>query len=308
MAGITNATYPSTGTDYYTRVIFPKKMLRQLYASSIYELISNTEYKGDIEGGGDTVNIAVDPLITTFSYDAAVGIPTYVEPTVAGVTLNIDQAEGWAYKLKSTSEAASALMLKDSFARSATASLKVAIDRNVLAYWPTMAHADNLGATAGAISGNIDLGVLGAGTSRVVTAADIMHFIHECNQVLDEQEVDEMGRWITLPAWMVTLLKDSDIKDAGITGDSKGVIRTGVLGTIDGFLLCRTNNLPWEATNAQSTICFGVNEATTFAAQLIETTSGQLENDYGMYFRGLTVFGRSVVQPKMIGTAIVSAA
>lgn len=305
MAGTVNATYPSSGTDYYTRVVFPKKMLRQLYATSIYELISNTDYEGEIKEGGDTVNIAIDPLIATFVYDGDVGIPSYVEPTAAGVKLNIDQAQGYAYKLKSTSEAASALMLKESFARSATAQLKVDIDKNVLAFWPTQSDSDNMGATAGAISGNINLGV--SVTGRVLTAATIMNFIHQCNQVLDEQNVGEMGRWITLPAWAVTMLKDSEIKDAGVTGDSVGTIRTGVLGTIDGFLLLRTNNLPWDATNSESTICFGVNEATTFAAQLIENTSGQLENDYGQYFRGLSVFGRGVVQPKMIGTAIIKA-
>jgi hypothetical protein len=107
---------------------------------------------------------------------------------------------------------------------------------------------------------------------------------------------------------MVTLLKDSDIKDASVTGDSKGTIRTGVLGMIDGFLLHRSNNLPWHAANKESTIMFGVNEATTFAAQLTEISSGQLENDYGQYFRGLTVFGRGVVQPKMVGAAVVKAA
>ena len=46
MPGITNATYPSGGTDFYTRVIFPKIMLRQLYSQSIYELICNTQFEG----------------------------------------------------------------------------------------------------------------------------------------------------------------------------------------------------------------------------------------------------------------------
>ncbi len=301
--GITGATYPSSGTDYYTRVVFPKKMLRQLYATSIYELISNTDYEGEIKEGGDTVNISVDPIITDFEYDASAGIPSYVEPTTAGVKLNIDQARGFAYKIKSSSEAASHLPLKDSFARSAAAQIKVSIDKNVLAYWSTQADADNMGSTAGAVSGNIDLGV--TGTPRSITASDVMHFIHQCNQVLDEQNVGEMSRWITLPAWMVTMLKDSDITDASVTGDSKGTIRTGVLGMVDGFLLHRSNNLPWNATTQESTIMFGINEATTFAAQLVEISSGQLENDFGQYFRGLTIYGRGVVQPKMIGAAVV---
>lgn len=305
MAGITNAVYPSSGSQYYTRVIFPKEMLRQLYAMSIYELICNTDYEGEIKGGGDTVEIAVDPIINTFDYDPATGIPSYVEPSAAGVKLNIDQATGWAYKLRSASKAASHLNLEGSFAKSAAASMNVSIDRNCLAHWVTQANADNMGSTAGAISGNINLGV--TGTPRTITASDVMHFIHQCNQVLDEQNALETGRYITLPAWMVTLLKDSDIKDASVTGDSQGVVRTGVLGTIDGFLLHRSNNLPWNATTSESSILFGTNEAATFAAQLVEVTDGQLENDFGRYFRGLTVFGRGVVQDKLLGSAVVKA-
>lgn len=305
MAGIPNAVYPSTGAQYYTRVIFPKEMLRQLYAQSVYELICNTTYEGEIKAGGDTVEIAVDPIINTFDYDVSTGIPSYVEPSENGVKLNIDQAIGWAYKIRSASKAASHLNLEGSFAKSAAASMKVAVDKNCLAHWSTQANADNMGSTAGAISGNIDLGV--TGTPRLISATNVMHFIHQCNQVLDEQNAPEQGRWITLPAWMVTLLKDSDIKDASITGDSKGTIRTGILGMIDGFLLHRSNNLPWNSSQSESTIIFGTNEACTFAAQLTEVTDGQLENDYGRYFRGLTVFGRGVVMDKLLGNAIVKA-
>lgn len=90
-----------------------------------------------------------------------------------------------------------------------------------------------------------------------------------------------------------------------MTGDSSGVIRSGVVGMIDKFMVLRNNNLPWDGTNKNSSILFGTKEALTFAMQLTKTDTLQIQNSFGTYVRGLAVYGKAVVQPSALGVGIV---
>ena len=90
-----------------------------------------------------------------------------------------------------------------------------------------------------------------------------------------------------------------------MTGDSTGVVRSGVVGMIDKFLVIRSNNLPWDAVNKNATIMFGNKEACTFAMQLTKNESLRIQDSFGEYVRGLAVYGKQVVQPKALGVGIV---
>ncbi len=90
-----------------------------------------------------------------------------------------------------------------------------------------------------------------------------------------------------------------------MTGDSTSVLRSGVVGMIDKFLVIRSNNLPWDNTNKNSTVLFGNKEACTFAMQLTKNESLRIQNSFGEYVRGLAVYGKAVAQPKALGVGIV---
>lgn len=90
-----------------------------------------------------------------------------------------------------------------------------------------------------------------------------------------------------------------------MTGDSQAVLRSGVVGMIDKFMVIRSNNLPWDATNKNSTVLFGNKEACTFAMQLTKNETIRIQNSFGNYVRGLAVYGKGVVQPKALGVGIV---
>lgn len=119
-----------------------------------------------------------------------------------------------------------------------------------------------------------------------------------------EANIPSEGRYVVLPAWFCAMLKKGDLKSADITGDSQGVIRSGVLGMIDRTKIIQSNNLKSVTDGTTSTkafYCFGgTMEAMTFAAQLVKTESLRIPDSFGEYLRGLQVYGRAVVQPKAL--------
>lgn len=297
----------SGSANAYIPVLFAKKMLRRFYAESCYQLISNTDYEGQIKKMGDQVIIRKAPQMTINDYKVG-GTLTYETPSAPFVELNIDTAKYWAYRIDDIDELASDMALMNEFTSNAASQLEVVIDTDTLAYWATGADAANQGIAAGAISGNINLGVSGVGTAISITGGSTGNAVDYCvdaNQCLDEQNIGNDGRWMIVPSWFVSQLKTGELRRADVTGDPTGVIRSGVVGMVDKFTMIRSNNLPWDAVNSQSTVMFGTKEALTFAMQLTNTETLRIPDSFGEYARGLAVYGKEVVQPTALGIGIV---
>ena len=94
------------------------------------------------------------------------------------------------------------------FSDDAGMQMKIAIDTNILANVYSDADSNNSGATAGAKSGDINLGV--TGTPLVVTKADILDVIVDCGTVLTEQDVPETQRSLVIPVWFAGMILKSD--------------------------------------------------------------------------------------------------
>lgn len=188
------------------------------------------------------------------------------------------------------------LDLMNKFAADAGERLKIAIDTECFDYIATLAAAANKGATAGAISGNINLGAATAPVS--ITAVNATNLIVDINTVLDEANIPSENRFIVLPAWFIAMLKKSDLKAANITGDGQAVLRSGVVGMVDRTKIIQSNLIKHVTDTVECFYCMaGTTEAITFANQLVKTESLQIPDSFGTYMRGLSVYGRAVVQP-----------
>jgi hypothetical protein len=299
-------TYASDSTSKFINQIWTKKVLRNFYETTVFGDIANTDYEGEIKGQGDKVIIRTTPVITINDYEVG-GTLTYEVPEKANKELNIDQAKSWSYRIDDIDALQSDIDLMNKFSADAAERLKIAIDQDVLQYISDKADATNSGATAGAISGNLDFG---AATAPISLASDnIVTKIVEAGQALDENNQPQEGRYIILPAWACSLLKIGDLKRADVTGDATGVIRTGLIGMVDNFKIYRSNNI-YHVTD--TTECFympfGTTEAVTFASQLTNTENLKIQDSFGTYFRGLQVYGREVVQPTALGMLYADAA
>lgn len=300
------------GSSNYIPEIFSKKMLKDFYKSTVFAEISNTDYEGEIKKAGDKVYIRVVPTIAVGDYTLGSAI-TYEVPTEEGRSLVIDRAKYWAFKMDYIDEMQTDLPLISEFSSNAAEQLKIAVDEEILAYIPISGDcdADNLGLTAGAISGSFNMGADANGSGRLVNATDndpnnIVNVIVDMNAVLDENNIPSEGRWVVLPAAMCALLKKGDLRRADITGDATGVIRTGLIGMVDRMKIYQSNSVPAATTETEAFLCpFGTNEAITFAAQITQTESLPIIESFGTYWRGLFVYGRSIVQGKAIGYAVL---
>ena len=215
--------------------------------------------------------------------------------------MNIDKAKSWSFRIDDIDKLESDIALMNTFTKDAGERLKIAIDSDVLTYISTRAGALNSGSSAGAISGDLNFGA--AGAPFVLTVANIIDKVVEANQILDEADQPDEGRYIVLPAWACSMLKKGDLKRADITGDSRGLIRTGLIGEVDRTEIYKSNNL-LSVTDGNASpfyMPFGTKEAVTFASQLTKTESLRIPDSFGEYFRGLQVYGRQVVQPTALG-------
>jgi hypothetical protein len=312
--GVFNGTNPNPD---YSGIFIPQiwsgKLVEKFYAATVLAAISNTDYEGEIKNFGDTVNIRVRPDITindyTFDMDLAVQ-----RPSSNLVVLQINQGKYFNVALDDVLEIQSDVDLLNIWAQDAAEQMKIKVDTDVLSYLSTTTDIDshNYGAAAGVVTGAIDLGTTGApikvsaNTAPASTYTYVLDLITQAGQTLDEANIPESGRWMVIPAWMATLIKQSDLRNASIAGDMTSVLRNGRLGEIDRFTLYYSNLLPTLGVSSNMfPVYFGVPAALTFAAQFTKMETIRSERSFSNLVRGLQVYGFKVVTAKAMGRAIV---
>lgn len=319
--GVTGADQTALNNTSYVPTLYASKVLFDFYKQTVFKEIFNTNYEGDFKKHGDTINIRQAPTISTRNYHPGGNTAvTYDVPLNDDITMNIDQSLYTAFKLDHVDKMQTDVDLMNMYTKDGAERLNIEVDREVLEAIVDGAAAANRGATAGAISGNVDLGTdaaLSAGVGPLqITASsteavatntyNAVNTIVRLGQVLDEQNIPQADRWVIIPAWYKTRLNTSELKQANITGDSTGNIRTGLIGEINGMKIFVSNNLPLGSTNTDAHIMYaGTKAACSFALQMSMTESGMLETQFGSYMRTLWVYGRKVVRPEALVQAVV---
>ncbi len=282
--------------------IWSGKLIENFYDATVLSAISNTDYEGEIRQMGDTVNIRTTPEITIKTY--VKGQTLAVEnPDKAKMQLVIDKGEYFACVEDDVDQVQSDIALMDQWSKDASERMKIKIDQRVLTDMLTDVSASNKGQTAGAISGNIDLGV--AGTPEALTKSNVIDLLINMGTVLDEANSPEQDRFVIIPAKMAGLIKQSDLKDASITGDGSSPLRNGRLGMIDRFTVFVSHNLK-KTSGGEFSVIGGHKMGFTFASQMTNMETIRSETTFGNIIRGLQVYGYKVTKPEALATAIVT--
>jgi len=261
----------STGGNFVP-VVWTKKLNLRLYATTVLAHITNTKYEGEIAGQGSSVEIREKPSVVVSDYTGSV---TYAELDDTKQTLVIDKAKHYAFKVDDILEVQSNIELQNNAIDDATNNMRVAIDTDVLA------------GTYSAATSSL--------ASTVVTKANILELITLAGQTLDELNVASDGRFLVLPPWICKMIKDSDLKDASIAGDSTSILRNGRVGVIDRFTVFMSNLLDVTGTGTIWNCIAGTKDAISFASQYVKTETLRLESTFGDGVRGLNVYGYKVV-------------
>ena len=283
--------------------IWSGKLIENFYDATVLAAISNTNYEGEIRRMGDTVNIRTTPEITIKTY--VKGQTLSVEnPDKAKIQLVIDKGEYFACIEDDVDKVQSDINMMDTWSKDASERMKIKIDQRVLTDILPSISSSNKGASAGRISGNIDLGT--SGSAIAITKTNVLEYIVDMGTVLDEANCPESERFLIIPAKMAGFIKKSDLKDASITGDSVSVLRNGRLGMIDRFTVYVSHNL--SVTSGKFSIISGHKMGFTFASQMTEMESLRAESTFGNVIRGLQVYGYQVVKPEALAQGIVTLA
>lgn len=295
--------YGPGGLINYDPVIYSGKLVEKFYKTTVFGEICSTDYEGEIAGMGAQVTIRTIPDITVVDYVTGNGL-TALYPSSNSVTLVIDQAKAFAVALNLVDMRQSDVDMADVFANDGSIQLRIAVDADVLQTIPADVSVNNQGLTAG-VDSNLNIG-----TSSVpvgLTKSTVVEFIVDLGTVLDEQNVPDEGRWLVVPPWVTALVKKSDLKIASLAGDGVSILRNGKIGEIDRFTIFQSRNLLTTVSPGPATfLMFGHSAGLTFAAQIIECQMIDNPNDFGYVIRGLMVFGFEVIEPKYVGTAVVT--
>jgi len=326
---------PQTGNQLQVSGFIPEiwstKLVEKFYQSTVLAAISNTDYEGEIQNHGDRVKIRTKPTITIRPY-AADGLLGLDRPT--GGTVELYIGTGWYFSLilDDVMEVQSDLNILSMWSDDAAQQLKIKVDYDVLDGIVGQANQYNRGSGAGIISGNINLGAKGSPVSVVgrnpgAGDIEILDVLMRMGQCLDEQNIPETGRWVVMPSWAGRMIKQSELRQAYLSGDSVSMLRNGRLGMVDRFTIYISNLLPngnsnsggsgpnlpspplYDPTNfnpGEWCIYAGHAHGLTFASQISKIETLRSELTFGQILRGLQVYGYQVVDPKAICEARVT--
>jgi hypothetical protein len=274
--------------------IWSGKLIEKFYSATVLGAIANTDYDGEIKSMGDKVKIRTKPTITIRAYTTDQQL-VVERPSSSTVELNISSAYYFNEVLDDVMELQADLNQLSMWADDAAEQLKITIDTAVLLSLANAPAAANQGATAGKISGNIDLGV--SGTPAVLTPSTVLNYIVDLGTVLDEQNIPETNRWLVIPPWAAAMIKKSDLRNASISGDGSSLLRNGRLGMIDRFTMYASNLLPTasEGSATAFNMFAGHPHGLTFASQISKVETLRSEQTFGTLLRGLQVYGSQVL-------------
>jgi len=270
----------STGAsseDNFIPEIFSKLLQAKFYKASVLPAISNTDYEGEISGQGDKVVIRTVPAITINDY---AGTITTQELATAKVELLIDKAKYFSFEVDDVLAAQADINLLESASADAAEGMRVAVESDVLT--------------------NVVTGATTTGAQTTITAANILTTILAMSTDLDELNIPEEGRYIVLSPEFVSLLKQSELRQAYLTGDDTSPLRNGRVGIVDRFTVYQSNMLYTASSGADSGythVLAGHPKGISFASQFTKTETIRMDTKFGDAVRGLKVYGSKVVTP-----------
>ena len=291
MAISKSAGYDNLPSGNFLPIIYSQKVQKFFRTASVVEDITNTDYAGEIEAYGDTVNIIKEPTISVASYTRGgqINIQNLADDQLQ---LTVDQANAFAFKVDDIEERQSHVNFEALATSSGAYALKDAYDENVIA-----AMFSGAGTTVGSDGSGTDTGF---GTSET----DPTDILANSAKRLHAADVPTDNRWfLGTPEFYEQLGQASaKLMDASVTGDGTSPLRNGNVmdGLVNGFRLYMTNNFAASSTSNYFKVMFGHMSSTATANQIAKTEVVRDPDSFADIVRGLHIFGRKVLRTEAL--------
>ena len=322
MAFGTAAGYGNLPSGNFTPQIFSQKVLKFFRRASVAEDITNTDYFGEIENFGDTVNIIKEPTISVSSYTRGSVVNTQ---NIADdqITLTVDQANAFAFKIDDIEERQSHINFEALSTSSGAFALKRKYDANIL---QTLSDGAGIaGADDASLSGGLTttLSTLGTASAPINVETDDagINLMLLMARVLDDQSVPEENRWFVAPPIFYEKMfqAGNKIVEVQVTGDASSNLRNGLAtpGTLAGFTCYKSTALNSTSGTDQVTmsglatdgsenvILAGHISACATASHIAKTEVVRSTESFSDVVRGLHVFGRKVLRPEALVRGVI---
>jgi len=269
----------AAGEQHFIPEVFSKKLQAKFYAQTVLSEVTTNEYEGEISGLGNKVNIRTVPAVTVADYTGSL---SYSDVTSSTIELDINKAKSYAFKVDDILRMQADIDFMNEAAQDAAQNMKIAIEQDVFA-----------NVAAGSSLTDIN------STPADITSSTVLGHILSAGEQLDDNNIPEDGRFMIVNPAVATLIKQSELRQAYLTGDSVSPLRNGFIGKIDRFDMYVSNNL--STTSGVTSGLYGHPKAIAYASQMTNTETVRLESSFGDGVRGLAVYGYKVILPTAIG-------
>ena len=277
----------------FSPIIYSQKVQKFFRTASVIEAITNTDYAGEIENFGDTVNIIKEPVITVSAYSRGAVVDTQ-DITDDQIQLVVDQANAFSFKVDDIEERHSHINFESVATSSGAYALKNEYDKNVIAAMVAGVSSSSPDHVLGADSGSGQDQDVGFGSSEV----DPVDTISKHNRLLNAADVPEENRWFLAGPEFVEQLGQANSKLMSDTSGDAKPLRNGKVidGKIMNMDVYMTNNFAASSTSNFFKVLGGHMSSTCTANHIAKIEVIRHQESFSDVVRGLHVFGRKVLR------------
>ena len=290
MAFTKTANYNNLPNGNFSPIIYSQKVQKFFRTASVAEALTNTDYAGEIENFGDTVNIIKEPVVSVSSYTRGAVVPIQ-DIQDDQLQLTVDQANTFAFKVDDIEERHSHVNFESVSTSSGAYALKNAYDQNVIAAMfagPSSSSPDHV---IGSDGSGVDTGF---GSSET----DPVDVISKHARLLNLQDVPEENRWFLGSPEFYEQMGQASSKLMSDTTGNATPLRNGKVyeGKVMNMELYMTNNFAASSTSNYFKVLSGHMSSTATANHIAKIEVIRDTDSFSDVVRGLHVFGRKVLR------------
>ena len=264
--------------------VWAADVLDGLRSNLIAEGIANTDYEGEITGGGDVVKINEISEVTIRDYTAnSTSEITSEYLADAQKELVIDQQKYFNWEIDDVDAAQAKGDVRAVALRSGGHGLAQAMDDKLLAE-----HA-NAGITT-------SLGSTGSGIN--ITSANVLEYVSMVAGRMDQANVPRDGRWMAVPPWFAhkMQLAKIELNRAPLAADE--AYSSGYIGREEyGFSFYVSSRVVNGNFTDNAKVLAGYRGTMTAASQILKVQAFESQKRFTDIVRGLFVYGIKTVRP-----------
>jgi len=197
---------------------------------------------------------------------------------------------------------------------------------NLTGEWLTANHLDATDFSSLTISGSATAGDsiplaprLPGATALSATTVSPLTVVARMARQMDTASVDSRGRWLVVDPVFIEMLKDEDSRLLNADFGGSGLQNGLVMNNLHGFRVYVTNSLPAKGTGAGTSgttaqdanygvIVAGQEEAVASAEQINKVENYRDPDSFADIVRGMHLYGRKILRPEALVSAVYNAA